>query len=239
MRAFVLSVSLLLHAGAATAVPTVDPAQVEQHQALAEVMDAAMAQLTRPGPKQEGWDRGGIDIRTLIEAAPGGSRNNYLLEVDKDGDRGVTIFSGGDPARLVPAGWSIILHSGPSKKPQEADTLTFFHLDGPYFVTGWESRRRVGDAFCSGQMGGYLYNSADQSKKGEIPTELVPMVFQGMVARFEKQPICWRYDRDGDGFRMSHFLEDGRTLPALNEMGSKLTIVRAGPIEELLAKPAK
>lgn len=202
-------------------------------------MDRATAELLAPGPKEEGWNKGGVDIVKVIEAAPGGAKENYLLEIDKDGDPSVTIIGAADFESTVPKSWKAKLHAGSSKVPAVTDSLTISALDERYFLAGWESRKIVGDASCSGAIGGYLYESADPNAKSEMPPEIVPIIFHRAATVFEKIQVCVRYDREGDGFRVRHFLQDGRSLPNLDAMAGITKIVKARPIEQLLVKPAK
>lgn len=231
--------SVILIAGSATATPSDDATQIEQTGEFQAAMDAAMAERMTPGPKQEGWNKGGVDIYRLVEAAPGGIAANHLLSVDKDGQRGVTIIRPRDLADVVPEHWKVIMHAGSSKELTGADTLVVGNIDGPFHFVGWENHRRVEDAFCSaGNIGGKLYEAAGQAAESKLPRDMVPSIFQAMASHLEKRPMCWRYDRHGEGFRISYFLEDGRTLPQLNESEDQVTIVRAAPIEQLLAKAA-
>lgn len=240
VRALGFSASILVLAGAATATPSNDPAYSEQNQAIQAAMDAAMAELMRPGPRQDGWDKGGVDIYGLAESAPGGTAANYLLEVDREGERSVVIIHAEDPGRHIPERWKSLLHAGSSKEPAGAHVLTFARIDGPFYLAGWENFRRVGDAFCSlGNIGGELYESADQAIETELPRAMIPAIFLATAKRLEEQPMCWRYDRDGDGFKVTYFLEDGRTLPGLNEYKERVTLVPAGPIDQLLKAAAR
>lgn len=238
-RAFGISVSIVLLAGSAMATPSDDAAQIEQTKEFQAAMDAAMAEMMTPGPKQEGWDKGGVDIYRLAEAAPGGNSANYLLNVDKDGERAVMIVRARDLGSVVPGHWKALMHAGSSKELAGSDTLVVGNIDGPFHFAGWESHRRVGDAFCSaGNIGGELYEAAGQAAESKLPREMIPSVFQAMASHLEKRPMCWRYDRQGESFKKTYFLEDGRTLPRLNESEDQVTIVRAAPIEQLLAKTA-
>lgn len=238
VREFGFLASIFLLAGSAMATPSTDQMRIAEQQAFQAAMDEVMAEMMAPGPKQDGWDKGGIDIYQLIEAAHGGTRNNYLLTVGKDGDRSVGIIRARDLGAIVPKEWKVVLRAGSSPTPADSDSLTISSLDGPFYYAGWENRRRVGDAFCSaGNLGGKLYESPNEAASSEIPRAMIPSLFEAIATRLEKHPMCWRYDRDGDGFKVTYFLEDGRTLPKLNEQGKRVIIIRTGPIEELIAAP--
>lgn len=236
----ILAALVFMTSAPAAAIPSVRQADLARHKDIADAMNAAVAEFLKPGQRRPDRDKGGIDIVKLIEAAPGGANENYLVEAGKDGEAVITILGAKDYESKLPSSWKPKLHAGSSKSPAATDDLTIAGLDGPYFVVGWESRRPVGDAYCgTGSLGGHLYESSAVKAKSEIPASYLPVLFHSAATRFERTVICWRYDRDGDGFRTSYFLEDGRTLPILDEMSGKTSIVRARPIEELLAKQAK
>jgi hypothetical protein len=223
-----------------TATPSKSPEQLQVEQAIQEIMDAAMAKMFEPGPVQAGWNKGGVDIYKVVEARSGGAAANLLLVEDKDGEVSVRMVRGRDLGGVVPKDWKPILRAGSAQQPSESDVLEIAHLDGPFYFAGWEGHRRNGDAFCTdGKMGGELYETSDKTNEGDIPRELIPTFFHATVKRMESQVVCWRYDRDGDGYKVSYFLEDGRTLPQVNEHNERVTIVPAGPVSALLKPPQK
>lgn len=235
VRAFGLSSVFLLLSAPAMAAPAHNPEQLEMEQAIQEAADAAMTEMFQPGPAQPGWDKGGVDIYQLLESQAGGLSGSYLLTIDKDGDRSVRIVGANKLGDLVPKQWKPVMRAGTGQLPPVPEILEFAGLDGPFYVAGWESHRRVGDAFCShGKMSVGLYQTSGEIA-GEIPAELIPAFFNAIVTRIESQQLCWRYDRDGDAYKVTYFLEDGRTLPEMNEYSERATIVPAASIETLLA----
>ena len=237
VRAFVMAAlaCLLLPATSASATPASNPAEVELGRAAEAAMKQAVAELMRPGPRRPDWDKGGVDLHASVERSAGGAAGTYLLSVEKDGGRSVTILGAQDPERLLPTGWTLNTQAGASAKPSAAQSLSIAQLDGPYHFFGWENFRPVGDAYCStGSVGGRLYRSRGRSTSNNLPGELVPALFRATIARMEEYRICWRFDREGEGYRKSYFLEDGRTLPRLDEFGERVTLVPAAPVEELL-----
>lgn len=235
IRTFVGATAILLLALPAMAAPSDSPEQLEAEQAIQEAMDAAMSEMFRPGPVQRGWDRGGLDIYKLVESAPGGAKGNILLSIDKDGDRSVTIIGAGDPGRIVPKNWKTVIRIGPAQAATGSGSLSISGFDARYFAAERDIHRRVGDGFCSsGTSGSELYENPDATAEGDIPQELIPTFFRLSVQYLEAQPSCWRFDRDGDGYKVTYFLEDGRTLPALNAYNERVTIVPARPVAELL-----
>lgn len=201
-------------------------------------METVSAQLLKPGPVRGDWRSGGVDIYALLETAPGGTAKNYLLSIDKDGERSIEAVSVAKSAMPAPARWRPVIQSG-AAQPAVA-TLTILHLSGPYFMIGWDGeRQRVGDAFCNGGISGaQLYSDPDITADAELPAHLVPTVFNSMVRRFKDVKLCWRYDRQGDGYAVFYFLEDGRTLPGMDQAAERVTIVPAAPLQDLLLPDA-
>ena len=205
--------------------------------AMEAVLDAAMAELMTPGPRRDDWNKGGTDLYGLLAAAPGGTAGNYILSVDKDGDRTALIAGLDDPAKAAPASWKVAARTGSAAGGGDSVDVTFGRLDGQSFFAGTQARQKVGDAFCSsGGMVGIRYTDPTAKAARALPPGMVDMMFALMVKRFEQQRICWRYDQDGDGYRVSHFLDDGQYLPALDAACYRAKIVPDCPIDRLLAK---
>ncbi len=239
-RTLLFSASILLIGGSATATPTDGAAALSQDQAAEAIMDAAMAHLMQPGPKREDWSKGGIHLLSMAEAAPGGSARNFILSTDKDGDATVTILGATDAKAYIPADWEPVYRAGSGVSGGEPPDVTLGHLDGKSYFAGTQARKRVGDAYCTtGGMVGVLYrNPKPAAAAPELPKGSVEALFAMMVKRLEKHTICWRYDPDGESYRVSHYLEDGQSLPALDDAGYRARLVPAAPIDQLLAQPA-
>ena len=237
VRGFILSIFVTMLAGSASATPVSDQEQVAARAALETALNQMTVELLKPGPIRQEWEKGGVDIYKMLEASPGGSAGNYLLSVDKDGERSITIVRPDRSANYLPGSWKLVIRSG--VQPAPSSNVTILNLDGPYFVVGWETSLRVADAFCSsGGIGGELRQSSDVQSESEVPDYLLPVLFNGAVKRFQDTRICWRFDREGDGYAVTYFLEDGRTLPTMNEAQERVTIVPAGPVQALLEKTA-
>lgn len=237
VRAFSVSASIFLMATSAAAIPADDPAQIEDHQALQTAMDSAMAQLMEPGPKQDGWNKGGVDVYGLVQTAPGGTRQNYLLSIDKEGERDITVVDADKTDNYLPKSWKLVLKEGETQAHGASINLTMAPVDGPFFLAGWDNRRRVGDAFCSdGAHGAELYEASDETAQPEIPRVLIPTMFASIVKHLKDKVLCWRFDRQGEEFKVTYFLEDGTTLPAMSAYEERVTIVPASSIGKLLKK---
>lgn len=235
------AVSLLILAAAA-APGSAGLAQAQRSQPMepppevVALFEAAAAELMKPGDKREDWDRGGIDLYALVAAAPGGAQGSYLLSTDKDGARSITIVGGAQPA--LPPRWQAVSRSGSPPPAGAPSDLTVGGLMPPYFFSGVQGRRRVGDSFCSsGAMSGVLYRDAD-AKDSTVPQPMVQLMFEQIVKQFQTATICWRYDRDGESYRTTYYLEDGRSLPGMNSAAEHLRIIPADSVEKLLGPAA-
>lgn len=232
---------------AATAVPgsagfaqAPDSQPQEPPPEVAALFEAAAAELMKPGDKREDWNRGGTDLYGLVAASPGGAQGNYLLSIDKDGARSLTIVGGAGPA--LPPRWQVVSRTGSAPPAGAPSDATVGGLMPPYFFSGVQGRRRVGDAFCSsGAMSGVLYRDS-AAQDSTVPQPMVQLMFEQIVKQFQTATICWRYDREGDSYRTTYYLEDGRALPGMNAAAEQLRIVPADSLEKLLepaAIPAK
>lgn len=234
--AFILAAAVLpgsaatAQSGGSASPPPEPPVEIKA------LFEAAAAEVMRPGPKREDWSRGGIDVYALVTAAPGGAQRNYLLTTDKDGERSVSIVGGTQPA--LPQGWQLVSRTGSPPPAGTPSDVTVGGLMPPYFFTGTQGRRRVGDAFCSsGAMSGVLYRDAGGGEP-TVPQPMVQLMFDQIVKQFQDSTVCWRYDRDGDSYRATYYLEDGRSLPGMNEAAERLRIVPADSVEKLLGPAA-
>lgn len=239
LRSIVYAVSALALtalSAALSAEPANNPAKGGPNAGVEQVLDKAFTEMMRPGPVDTNWNTGGVDLHALVAAAPGGAARNYILTIDKDGARTVTISGVTDPAGLVPANWAPGIRAESKILEGKPADLTFGHLDGQSYFVGTQARQQVGAAYCSvGGMVGALYTDPNSPTKSEIPKDFVEAMFAVMVKRFEKQRMCWRYDRDGDDYRVSHFLDGGQSLPALDAAGYRARIIGAAPIDQLLS----
>lgn len=237
VRVLSFSCACLMLAGSAAAVPSTDRVELEQQQALQEALDSATAQLMAPGPKLDNWNKGGVDIYRLLRTAPGGVSQNYLLSTDRDGERDITVIDTEKTANYVPKSWNPVLREGTTQAHGPSINLTLAPIDGPFFLAGWDKRRQVGDAFCSdGGMGAELYEAAGHHTEPELPRVLIPTMFVGMVKQLKDKVVCWRFDPDGAEYKVTYFLEDGSTLPAMNAYEERVRIVAAGPVDKLIEK---
>lgn len=234
-----LAATLLIAATADAKNPAVAPHRTEEAQMLDAALNEAMGEMMKPGPVQAGWDKGGVDLGALVAATPGGAAKNYVLSIDSDGARTITIIGGGSNlARIVPPDWQAVTSIGTAPSAGGGDDLSIGKIGSAHYFAGTASQRRVGDSFCAEPpTNGVLYKDPNKTES-ELPDAMVQAMFEMVVKRFDATTFCWRHDRDGEGYRIRYFLPDGRTLPGLDAMQERLSIVPAASLPELLDAPA-
>lgn len=192
------------------------------------------AKLFRPGDKVEGWNKGGIDLRGAMASKPGGLAGNFLVDVGKDGEVGVVVYTAAPVETFVPKDWKRLWRFGDINAAMPDSFLEFGHVDGPYYYVVRGSSKRVGDAFCgSGPNAGEIYETPGKAK-GETPAGIVLLMFEAALNMTAKYTVCEKYEPSGNAFAVRHFLEDGRSLPGMDEQGDELSIVPALPVDRLL-----
>ena len=235
--AAILLAALAVPATAAAATPGTDAMEDVQARAFMESLIAQFeAEILAPGPMVDGWNAQGADVEADLAARPGGKAGNYLLEVGKDGDRGVTVFSPESPTSVIPADWTMIAEIGDFHRAGDFD-LYAMQLDGPYFAVIRGANEQNGTAWCSsGWVQARLYEDSSVAEGSDLEPAVVEMLFKAFVRRFEDKVICSRHDAETDGYRARYFLPDGRSLPKMDELEEKAVIVPRGDLGELLLK---
>lgn len=237
--AMALTLAIAMAAPLTAAQPANEPVTPEELVAIDVTVDAAFADLMRPGPRQEGWEKGGVDVFAILAAAPGGASRHFLLSVDKNGDRQVKISGTSDLDAHAPKAWKKLREFGtpsPSDVPRD---VTFGQFEKQFYFVGSDGRRRSGDALCSvGPMFGQFYEFPERQVHDTLPLKIFEGLFEQLAKRLQDRTICWRYDSQGEGYRVSYFLEDGRTLPAMTAHEEYMTIMPAGSIEQMLQPTA-
>lgn len=204
-----------------------------------EALDVAEAKLFRAGPKQPDWNKGGLDPKAAVIDRPGGLANNYLVTIDKDGDVSVSIYTTRPIANFVPRNWKLVARIGDIDAAEPNGFLDFSNLEGPYYMVARGTEKRFGDAFCESPLrGANLYKAPDEDGVEIMPAEVAKLIFQGAIEMASKYTVCQKYERSAKGYRVRSFLENGRTLPGMDESEDRIGIVPARPIAELLKPTA-
>ena len=231
---------VVLSAAIGFATPAVGQDQPLPSDLKAAIMDAvgtAEAKIFQPGPMVAEWNKGGVDLKAAVAAKPGGLARNYLLAVDNEGEPTVTIYSSGPVSGFIPPSWKRIIGIGDIDGGGSDGFLEFANLDGGYYVVARGLSRRVGDADCSSSpIGAGLYLAPDNAET--MPREVATAIFEATAAMVSKHTVCETYKASAAGYSVRYFLEDGRSLPAMDEDQDQISIVPAQPVDQLL-KPKK
>jgi len=234
-RVLMAAGSLLLCAGLAGSVwatPTTPGRAEAEASAIDKSMDEAFSEMMKPGPVEPGWSKGGVDIDAAIRGKPGGAAKNYLLTIDKDGDRTLEIYAPDPVQGFVPVEWRLVSQTGSVEAVVTNSILGFGSFDKRYHYVIRTRGSRVGDTFCDDLVGAQLYE--DPTKSADMPAEVALGIFNFMARRTSGMTICTKYEGKGPDYSYRYYLTDGRSLPGLNEEGSVSSVVPAAPVIELL-----
>lgn len=208
------------------------PDFAEQKAAVGQALDAAVNLMFKPGALDPNWNKNGVDLEKLVKAKP----NQALVEVDKDGERSISLYSDKPMAAFIPPEWEMIAEIG-NDAPQADDRhpIEISELEDGYYVasrtTGYE---KLGDAECSQVPASARLYKVKEGNEPAMSPEMAKFIFYGMLERAKPYTVCVRHDVVGEGYRARFFLKDGRSLPVFDDMTGTVTIVPLRPTLELL-----
>jgi len=229
----------LFMAPASAAQESAQPSPEQMKAMLEGMLDAAAAEILRPGERQPDWSSSGVDLRAAIAARPGGTARNYLVSLDKDGEASVSILTSAPAAAFIPKDWKRLSRNGDIDAAAPEPSLEFGQLDGRYYFVARVGSKAVGKATCSSAaVGAELYEAPGTNKPNALPPEMLEIMFKALIGIMSKQTVCEAAATEGSGYKIRYFLEDGRSLPTLNSMNSRTIIVAAAPVSELLKPKA-
>jgi hypothetical protein len=217
--------------------PAAAPAQTDQTNpeggfADLQAMVAQMrSQLYTPGERVPDWDRGGADPDTVLRAR--GADRHYYAYDDSSG-RSIGILTDRPLTAFAPAGWRVVDTYGSSATRLDNPSLLFEKLSDRYAIGIRANGRRVRDADCVDPVANAtLYEIPGATARPEDGS--IPILFRVLLLAQDGQTVCVRLDGDAqNGWRLRNFTADGHRLPQLDETGQLITIVPAGPIEQLV-----
>lgn len=222
--------SLIALPAIVAATPVDSNAKVEQEAELLQALDGAIAAMFNPGELDPHWNKDGVDLEDAVKARP----NQVLLEIDKEGERSIAIYSDRPIAEFIPVEWELVAEIGTENGQSNAsEPIEISQLDDGYYIASRGPYEQVGDAFCSSiPTATRLYKV--KGSRNEMSPEIAAFIFREMLERAKPYTVCARTDIVGDGYRSRYFLKDGRSLPFFDEQGGKVTIVPLRPTAELL-----
>lgn len=202
-----------------------------QKAAVGQALDMAVELMFKPGELDPNWNKGGVDVEAAVKAKPG----QVMVEVDRDGERSISLYSEKPIATFVPPEWEKIAEIGQdTAQADSSDPIEISELDEGYYVASRSTYERVGDAYCSNVPSSAQLYKAKGATDAEMSPEMAKFVFHGMLERAKPYTVCTRHDVVGEGYRARFFLKDGHSLPIFDEMTGTATIVPLRPTLELL-----
>jgi hypothetical protein len=221
--------------GADTAAPQSDPEDAEILEMLRAAVAEARTEMYAPGPRVEGWDRGGGDPDSVVRTA--GADSHWLLQSGAEGSS-VVMLTRRSIADFAPSSWRIVDSYGSADAPVSNPFVQFSALTARYMIGTRANTRRVATADCSDPVThAILYEVPGAPDSPE--DEDIPFLFRIFILAGEDQVVCTRYETEGNVWRPRAFLPDGRSLPQLDEPTERVRVVPAAPLETLLQPPGR
>lgn len=188
--------------------------------------------LYAQGEQVPGWDRGGADPDSQLRAA--GADSHYFAVDGSDG-RSIGIITARPLTAFAPAAWRVVDTYGASATRLDNPSLLFQMLSHRYVIGIRSNGRRVHDADCSDPIANAtLYEIPGAA--AQPGDESIPILFRVLILAADRQVVCARVEGTAQtGWRNHYFTEDGHRLTGLDEERQRITIIPAGPIEQLLA----
>lgn len=203
-----------------------------QKAAVGQALDMAVEMMFKPGALDPNWNRNGVDLEKLVKAKP----NQVLVEVDKDGERSVSLYTEKPIGDFIPPEWEMIAEIG-NDAPQADDRhpIEISQLENGYYVASRTSGyEKLGDAECSQVPASAQLYKVKEGIQPAMSAEMAKFIFHGMLERAKPYTICVRHDAVDEGYRARFFFKDGHSLPVFDDQAGKVTIVPLRPTLELL-----
>ncbi|HEX8644683.1 MAG TPA: hypothetical protein VF702_12305 [Allosphingosinicella sp.] len=222
-------------AGSTAPEAEMDPGDAEMLEMLRTAVAEARDEMYAPGPRVDGWDRGGGDPDSQVRTA--GADSHWLLQTGDEGSS-VVMLTRRPIADFAPRGWRIADSYGSADAPVANPFVQFVALTPRYMIASRANTRRVATADCSDPVThAILYEVPGAPDSPE--DEDMPFLFRIFLLASEDQVVCTRYETEGSVWRPRAFLPDGRSLPQLDEPSERVRVVPAAPLETLLQPPGR
>lgn len=248
MRRFsTLILSAAMVAGAPSAAPAkptteqaepAEPAEPageeEMFNQLRAAIAAMRAEIYRPGPTIPGWNVGGADPDSELNAA-GADRHYFLLRAAGE-PPAVIILTDRRIADFVPAEWRLVDSYGSALDSVERPFLQYSRISPRYVVGTRANGFRRDNVDCSDRIANaHLYELPGETMTEE--DESAMLLFRMSLLALEGLTTCTRYEGNrATGWSTRPLLPDGRSLPALEDPPERLEIVAAAPLAELMRR---
>ena len=231
----ILSLSLaLLPLGLPAAVSAqTDQTNPEGGFADLQAMVAQMrSSMYTPGEQVPGWDRGGADPDTILRAR---GADSHFFAYDDSSGRSIGILTQRPLTAFAPAGWRVIDTYGSSATRLDNPSLLFEMLSDRYAIGLRANGRRVRDVDCVDSIANAtLYEVPGARSRPDDAN--IPVLFRVLLLAQDGQNVCVRLEGNAArGWHLRSFTPDGHRLPQLDQTDQLITIIPAGPIEQLIA----
>lgn len=198
---------------------------------MREAVEQIRTDMFTPGERIAGWDHGGADPDADLRAM--GADSHFYRIRSTHGDS-VTILTERPITAFAPASWRAIDSYG-SQSARVDNPIVAFEALSPRYVVGLRAgSARRNDADCVDE----ITNATLYERPGATASEddeAIPLFFRLVLLAGEGTTICTRYSGNREtGYRGIPFLPDGRTLPRLIREDELITIIPAGPIDQLV-----
>ncbi len=202
--------------------------------ALREMVASTRAEMFAPGPEVPGWNEGGEDPDAALRRA--GADDHVFLITSPDGPA-VVMLTRRPVSDFAPADWTIVDSYGSSATTLANPFVQFISLTSHYVIGLRASSRREASVDCADPVANAILYEVPGAPVSSRDDDM-PIWFRIALLAAEEQVVCSRYERAGDGWTSRAFLPDGRSLPGLDDEGERISIVPAGPVDELLRRAA-
>jgi hypothetical protein len=198
---------------------------------IQQMIEMVREQMLQPGDHVPGWDRGGANPNADLRAA--GVESHYFRLRSARGD-GIGILSARSIASLAPPAWRVVDTYGSATTKVDEPTIHFEALSARYVMAIRAGTERRRDADCMDEVANATLYERPDMPPGE-DDDSIRMVFRLTFLAIEGHTVCTRTEGNREeGYRALVFLPDGRLLPRLNEGDDHMTIIPAGPIDQLV-----
>lgn len=184
-----------------------------------------------PGPKVEGWENTGIDIRAELASLDGGIDGNLLYDTQTTAPN-VIDLSG----RSVPSLAGYVSYEIRPDPAEGAHERAYYSITpGIWFEGSWR-REQVGNATCSdgGASGLTIHASKPYTEWTEDDLLSTAWLF-AVTERLVAVPMCEVYEKREDGTYLSTlYYRNGATVPVMDEESTPMAILPVAELDRFL-----
>jgi hypothetical protein len=196
-----------------------------------QMVETVRGQMLQPGERVSGWDRGGANPVADLRAT--GADGHYFRLRGPHGD-GIGILDGRSIASVAPPAWRVIDTYGSAAAEADNPWVQFEALSARFIIAMRAEIERRGDVDCASRITDATLYERPDAPVSEAD-DSVRLLFRVLLLAIEDQTVCTRYEGNREeGYRSLSFLPDGRSLPIVNQDVGHMTIIPAGPIEQLV-----